>query len=216
MKRFLLGVASAALCSALSFGQQSAAPAAAPAISAPASAPAPASADASPAIAPPAHPITLVQVRELFRVAGTESFMKQMVHQGLAAQRARAPEYVPASVWEELETGFGNIDFAATLTPVYQKYLSEEDAAKAIDFYKTPQGQRFITAFPSIMQMAVSVGQQQGAMVARQVFSKHEQEILAAKKKYDDEQKAQQNQLAKPAAPPALAPPAGKPEPVKP
>lgn len=224
MKKFLLGVACAALCSTLSFSQQSAAPAPAPAAAAPAPAsrPATASAAAPAAVAPPAHPITLVQVHEIFRAAGTEGMLKQMMHQGLAMQRSRAPEYVPASVWDELESSLANVDFAAMIAPVYQRYLSEEDAEKAIAFYKTPEGQRYIAAFPSVMQMAMSVGQQQGAMIARQVFSKHEQEIMAAKKKYDDEQKAQQNQLAKPAAsatpatPATPAPPAGKPEPVKP
>lgn len=152
-------------------------------------------------IAPPTHPITLDQTREVFNIAGTQTMLRSLAHQALMAQRASAPEWIPASLWKELEDGLVKIDFPTLLYPTYAKHLSEEDANKAIAFYKTPEGQHFLQSTPILMAEAAKIGQEQGTRIAQQIFASHQQELLNAKTKYDTQRKREQDEMTNPAAP---------------
>jgi hypothetical protein len=198
MKKLIFAAAVAAMFAVPVFAQQ-----APPAASAPQSA-------AQPELAPPAHPLTLEQTRELFNTAGTQTMLRALAHQALAVQRASAPEFIPASIWGELEDRLVKIDFPTLLYPVYSKYLSEQDAAKAIEFYKTPEGQHLIQVMPVVMKEAGKIGQEQGARIAQEVFGRHQQEILDAKAKYDAQRKKELDEMTNP------APPAGSPKPAPP
>jgi hypothetical protein len=153
------------------------------------------------AIAPPLHPITREQTKELFQVAGVQSMLRTLVRQTITAQKANAPEWIPASIYQEMEEGFMGIDFGALLYPTYAKYLSEEDAAKVIAFYRTPEGQHFVQVTPFVMSEAGKIGQQEGVRIAQQVFTTHQQELLDAKTKYDTHRKQELEQMTNPAAP---------------
>jgi hypothetical protein len=198
MKRLFATAVCAALLVSAAKAQQPAAPTA------------PATAEQA-APAAPVNPITVEQTRELFRLAGMQRLIGLMAHQALAAQRMNAPPYIPADVWEDLEKGFSQIDFAALLTPYYQKYLSREDAEKTIEFYKTSSGQHFLAAQPGVMEGAGKAGQAQIVQIGQEVFARHEQEILAAKLKYDTERRQERDDLA-PTTPPAgtASPPSQK------
>jgi hypothetical protein len=161
-----------------------------------------------PEITPPAHPLTLEQTRELFNIAGTQTMLRALAHQALAVQRANAPEFIPASIWAELEDGLVKIDFPTLLYPTYSKYLSEQDAAKAIEFYKTPEGQHLIQVMPAVMKDAGKIGQEQGTRIAQEVFSRHQQEILDAKAKYDAQRKKEMDEMTNPAPPSESSKPA--------
>ncbi len=163
-----------------------------------------------PEIAAPTHPLTLEQTRELFNTAGTQTMLRALAHQALAVQRASAPEFIPASIWTELEDGLVKIDFPTLLYPTYSKYLSEQDAAKALEFYRTPEGQHLIQVMPVVMKDAGKIGQEQGARIAQEVFTKHQQEILDAKAKYDAQRKKDLDEMTNP------APPAGSSKPAQP
>lgn len=152
----------------------------------------------SPEVAPPAHPITLEQTREVFNIAGTQTMLRSLAHQALMAQRASAPEWIPDSIWKELEDALVKIDFPTLLYPTYAKRLSAEDASKAIAFYKTPEGQHFLQVTPSVMAEAGKIGQEQGARIAQGVFASHQQELLDAKTKYDLGRKHELNEMEHP------------------
>jgi hypothetical protein len=157
--------------------------------------------------APPAHPLTLEQTRELFNIAGTQTMLRALAHQALTMQRANA-EFIPASIWTELEDGLVKIDFPTLLYPTYSKYLSEQDAARAIEFYKTPEGQHLIQVMPVVMKDAGKIGQEQGVRIAQEVFSRHQQEILDAKAKYDAQRKKDLDEMTNPAPPAGNSKPA--------
>ncbi len=158
------------------------------------------------AIAPPLHPITREQTRELFQVAGVQSMLRTLVRQTINAQKLNAPEWIPASIYQEMEDGFMGIDFGTLLYPTYAKYLSEEDAAKVIAFYRTPEGQHFVQVTPFVMSEAGKIGQQEGVRIAQQVFTTHQQELLDAKTKYDTHRKQELDQMTNPPAPDSTKP----------
>lgn len=142
--------------------------------------------------------------------------LRSLAHQALGAQRASAPEWVPASIWKELEDGLTGIDFGTLLYPTYARYLSEEDASKAIAFYKTPEGQHFIQVTPFVTVEAGKIGQQEGARIGQEIFAKHQQELLDAKAKYDAQRKQDVEQMTKPDAPSSSTKPTAPGSSVKP
>lgn len=150
--------------------------------------------------APPAHPITTEQSKELFELAGTKGMMEQMIRRSLAMQRASAPPYIPAEVWTDLQDSFLKVDFAQLMAPTYQKYLSEEDAKQILAFYRTPAGQRLLAAMPQVLMESGEVGRKEGQRIATEVLQRHQQQIIDAQKKYE--------QQAKPGEGPQSAPPA--------
>lgn len=148
----------------------------------------------------PAQPITAEQAREIYDLTAVPALMRAMAHQALTLQKAYAPEYIPEAVWQDLESSLNKIDMSQALTAAYQKSLSEEDGVRIIAFYKTPEGRRLIAATPAILQSMGEIARREGAKVGMQVFARHTDEIFEAKKKFDTEQKHEQEDISKPPA----------------
>jgi uncharacterized protein len=136
--------------------------------------------------APPAHPITLEQTKEMFELMHFRSTMLGMLHANLQEQRQRAP-FIPEDVWQDFEMSFGKADFIPVFLPVYQKYLSQEDAAKALEFYRTPTGQHVLAVMPGLMQDVGAAAQTKGDQIAQAVFERHHQEIEDAQKRFSQQ-----------------------------
>ena len=103
-----------------------------------------------------------------------------------------------------MQTGINGIDYPSLMQPIYAKYMSQEDAAKALEFYRTPAGKRVLQAFPPMLGESVGAAQQKGRQVGRDAIDKHRPEIEAAQKKYQ----AEHAPPAGSTAPGAGAPPA--------
>jgi uncharacterized protein len=73
------------------------------------------------------------------------------------------------------------------MQPIYAKYLSTEDAAKALEFYRTPAGKRVLQSMPQMLGESVSAAQQKGRQAGRDAIEKHRPEIEVAQKKYQAE-----------------------------
>ena len=50
--------------------------------------------------------------------------------QMIAMNRQAAP-FIPEDVWTDVQTNIDGIDYTTLIQPIYAKYLSQEDAAKA-------------------------------------------------------------------------------------
>jgi hypothetical protein len=90
-------------------------------------------------------------------------------------------------VWTDVQTNIDGIDYATLMQPIYAKYLSQEDAAKALEFYKTPAGKRVLQSMPPMLGESVAAAQQKGRQVGREAIEKHRPEIEEAQKKYQAE-----------------------------
>lgn len=137
-------------------------------------------------ITPPEHPITLEQTREMFQLMKFRSTMQSVLHANLVQQRQAAP-FIPEDVWQDFEESFAKTDFVPVFFPIFQKYFSEEDAAKALEFYRTPAGQHTLAATPALMQELPPASQAKGEEIARQVFERHHQEIEDAQRKFQQQ-----------------------------
>jgi hypothetical protein len=135
---------------------------------------------------PPAHPITTEQTKELLDLMGYKKMEDKNWSQMISMNRQAAP-FIPEAVWTDVQSGINGIDYTSMMQPIYAKYLSQEDAEKAIAFYRTPAGQRVLQSMPSILGESVAASQQKGRQVGRDAIEKHRPEIEAAQKKYQEE-----------------------------
>jgi hypothetical protein len=135
---------------------------------------------------PPAHPLTTEQTKELLDLMGYKKMEDRNWSQMISMNRQAAP-FIPEDVWTDVQTGINGIDYTTMMQPIYAKYLSQEDADKAIAFYRTPAGQRVLQSMPSILGDSVAASQQKGRQVGRDAIEKHRPEIEAAQKKYQEE-----------------------------
>lgn len=160
-------------------------PAAAPKPAAPASAPK-LSTLGGDAVKGPEHPLTAEQAKELYIAMGYQKTLEENRTQQLAAQKSRAP-FIPQDVWDDFDATSAKVDYPAAFYDVYKKYLSTEDAAKLIDFAKTPAGKDFFDNSPAINQETVQAIQKAQRTVGQEVQARHKDEIEAAVKKYREE-----------------------------
>jgi hypothetical protein len=135
---------------------------------------------------PPAHPITMDQTRELLDLMGYKKIEENNWSQMIAMNRQAAP-FIPEDVWSDVQTNISAIDYPSLIQPIYAKYLSQEDAAKALEFYSTPAGKRVLQSMPPMLGESVAAAQQKGRQVGRDAIEKHRAEIEAAQKKYQAE-----------------------------
>ena len=136
--------------------------------------------------APPEHPITMDQTRKLLDLMGFKKMEDDNWSEMLAMSKARIP-FMPPAVWTDVQTNLNGIDYPSTMQPIYAKYLSQEDAAKALEFYGTPAGKRVLQAMPMMMAEGLTASQQKGRQAANDAISAHRPEIEAAQKKYQEE-----------------------------
>ena len=135
---------------------------------------------------PPAHPITMDQTKQMLDLMGFKKMEDANWSEMLTMSKARIP-FMPPAVWTDVQTNLNGIDYSATMQPIYAKYLSQEDAAKALEFYGTPAGKRVLQAMPMMMAESLSASQQKGRQAANDAISAHRPEIEAAQKKYQEE-----------------------------
>lgn len=187
------------------FAQQ---PAASPTPKPAAPAAQPSSAQSEPEIKPPANPITPAQIKEMQELTGAEAMKKRIVGNAMQFYRSQFPSYIPQDVIDDLDKSLQNADLESHAAEIYPKYISTDDATRIIEFYKSPAGQRMITAQPYMMtemqRSAVQIAQQ----TAKDVITRHKDEIEAAQKKYIEEHQQQKPSLQEPSNP-SLNPPTG-------
>ena len=190
--------ACAMVLSASAFAQQTAAPAAQHPAS---TTPPPPSASTNPAITPPANPITAAQIKEIQELTGVTAMQKRIVANAMQYYHSQLPPYIPQDVVEDLTKSLETADLGSQAATIYPKYISTEDAAKIIEFYKTPAGQRYIAAQPAMMtdmqRSSVQIAQQ----TAKTVIERHKTEIEAAQAKYMQEHQQPKPSLNAPSAP---------------
>jgi hypothetical protein len=135
--------------------------------------------------------------------------------QMISMNRQAAP-FIPEDVWTDVQSNVSGIDYPTLMQPIYAKYLSQEDAAKALVFYRTPAGKRVLQSMPPLLGESVAAAQQKGRQLGREAIEKHRPEIEAAQKKYQAEHPPQSGPGNGSAAPGQSASPSTTPAPATP
>ncbi len=152
------------------------------------------------AVKGPEHPLTLEQMKQLYVAMGYEKALEQNRTAVLAQQKQRAP-FIPEDVWDDFDATSRKVDYPSVFLDVYKKYLSTEDAAKLIEFSKTPAGRDFLESTPESSREIAQAVQKQQQQVGQEVQGRHKDEIEAAVKKYREEHQPKPAPTLGPGAP---------------
>jgi hypothetical protein len=93
-------------------------------------------------IVPSEHPITREELQTLLTKMKNIEAQKTLMHESLEAKRKTMPAWFPPEVWNELETKIEGIDIVEVALPVYQKYVSQEQADAIILLLQGPTGEQ--------------------------------------------------------------------------
>ena len=185
MRNFIFGAAASVLLTLTATAQGTASkPATTPPL------PTPGSAAAKPGDPPPpAHPITAAQAHELMALNGTDKIKAHLID-NVDAYMQRFPPFVPQDVKDDVRASVQKMDIDAQTVATYQRYLSTEDAAKTIDFYKTPAGKNLLEVTPAMMGTIQQNASKTVQNTLQTVIERHKPEIEAAQKTYEQQHAA--------------------------
>ena len=138
-------------------------------------------------IAPPAHPATEDQIREYMQLSGALPITRQLMDKMVHAMQLTAAPYYPASMWDDMRAEFAKLDIISAYVPLYQRYFSQEDMQKVLDFYRSPAGKNLLAIQPLLIHDAQGIMRQKGQDIGLAVYNRHKDEIEAAKKLYDNQ-----------------------------
>ncbi|HTV16778.1 MAG TPA: DUF2059 domain-containing protein [Acidobacteriaceae bacterium] len=137
----------------------------------------------------PSHPVTPEQVRQILELTGAADVRRQMLD-GLVPHVKMMLPYIPQSVLDDIQQSMAIADFDGAVIHAYQERLSTEEAAEIIAFLRTPAGRKMTSVLPQVQEEGQQAGAELGQQVMLEVIERHEAEIEAAKKRYQQEQAA--------------------------
>jgi hypothetical protein len=135
--------------------------------------------------APPAHPCTAAQLKEYYALTHALELAHQVMTKMVDGMQATGAPYFPKSFWDDMRASFGTFDLETAFLPAYQRYISEEDMAQILTFYRTPAGQHILSAQPLITAAAQSAIRESAGKLGEEIYDRHKDEIAAAKAKFD-------------------------------
>jgi hypothetical protein len=106
-------------------------------------------------------------LKKMLEVAGSESIFKASIKEIIVMFKQEETN-VPDSIWSDLEKEYLKTlfnDLVDMLSPVYQKYLTETDLEKIIEFYQTPVGKKYAEYTSLSMQESMQIAQQWGKKI---------------------------------------------------
>lgn len=126
-----------------------------------------ANAVAAQAVVDPAQvePRKAALIGELLDVTGALALSDQMLSRMLEAQKSAHPE-VDEAVWERLRAKLDVQDLRQALIGIYDRHFSTDDIRAVLAFNKSDAGQRVLEQMPSVMDEAMTAGEQWGRQKA--------------------------------------------------
>ncbi len=110
------------------------------------------------------------KVKEMLSLTGAEQTFSVAVDQ---MKQLRID--VSDDVWNELQSEFKKTsidDLVELLSPVYFKYLDEDDIDGIIVFYQTPIGRKYAENTPAITQESMVAGQEWGMKIGQDIANR--------------------------------------------
>jgi hypothetical protein len=145
---------------------------------------------------PPAHPVTLAQVREFLELTKEDEGYRARWLAALDKNRSKVPPYWPESFWSDARNEMQTTDLAPMIASVYQHYISAEmmDSVNAairregvVLFAFTPLGVKFSKLQQSTEEEEKAARFDLTLQILQRVDQRHKDEINALRAKYISE-----------------------------
>lgn len=125
-----------------------------------------------------AQQATEATVRELLAATGSADMGKQVMDNLFAQFRKDIKDDRANTFFEKMAAEINTNTLREMIIPVYQKNYTEQDLRAAIDYYKTPFGQKMLAKNPVVIQESMEIGQKWGREIAEKVADRMEKEGL--------------------------------------
>lgn len=116
-------------------------------------------------------------IRTLLELTGMAKVADQMIGQMFDSFSKNVPS-VPPEVWDRMKKKMKADDLIELLTPVYDKYYTQEDLDGMIAFYRTPLGQKVVRTLPDVSREGFEIGQAWGKQKGEEVIKELRSEGL--------------------------------------
>ena len=116
-------------------------------------------------------------IRTLLDVMGVQRLADAMIDQMFDQFAKNAPS-VPLNAWNRLRKRMKGAELIELMTPIYDKYYTQEDLEAMIRFYRSPVGQKVVKTLPDVSREGFQVGQQWGRRKGEEVMKELRSEGL--------------------------------------
>ena len=117
-------------------------------------------------------------LKKFFEVSGQKATSQTSIHNLLAMYKELFPK-ITDEIWSKFEQEFSVYaidELYKHLTPVYIKYLTQEDIDELISFYESPIGKKYATKLPFITNDSMKVGAEWGKKIGEEFIEKIKKE----------------------------------------
>ncbi len=111
------------------------------------------------------------RIRELLTLTNAKESAQQILETLLAQIKTHATG-TPDGYWEKFREVMDYDKFINLIVPIYEKYFTEEDIGKMIEFYQSEVGKKYLSLKPAITADALQVGIQWGQELAATIINK--------------------------------------------
>jgi hypothetical protein len=143
----------------------------------------------APAPQSPTHPASspkTEKIRQLMEVTGAKNMGQELMKAGMEQLRVnvteshpnnpRATQFVDAFV-AQFPKHFKPQELNEKVLPIYDKYLSDEDVAGLLDYYRSALGQRMLKVLPQVAQESQALGFSLGQKAAQETLEELRKEF---------------------------------------
>lgn len=107
-------------------------------------------------------------IKTLLEMTGSGKLGVQVIQNMLTSFKQNFSN-VPEEFWNNFMKEVNPEMLITMIIPIYDKYYTEEDIKKMIEFYQSPVGKKVISTLPQVMQESTQVGQIWGKEIAKKV-----------------------------------------------
>ena len=108
-------------------------------------------------------------IKLLLEMTGSGKLGVQVVENTVANFRKSLPD-VPEDFWDNILKEVNPDALVKLIIPIYDKFYTEEDLKKVIEFYQSPVGQKMISTMPQLMQESMKAGEIWGQEIGQKVY----------------------------------------------
>lgn len=109
-------------------------------------------------------------IKTLLEITGSGKLGVQVVQNMLTNFKQRLPD-VPEEFWSNFMKEVNPETLTTMVIPIYDKYYTQDDIKKMIEFYQSPVGKKVISTMPQIMQESMQVGQTWGKDLGEKIYN---------------------------------------------
>ena len=108
-------------------------------------------------------------IKLLLEMTGSGKIGVQVIENTVSNFRKSLPD-VPEEFWDNILKEVNPDALVKLIIPIYEKYYTEDDIKKVIEFYQSPVGQKMISTMPQLMQESMKAGEIWGKEIGQKVY----------------------------------------------